>query len=157
MVEQEHDGKTRQVCPSCAFVYFRDPKVAVGVLIAREGRILMVQRNHNPRFGLWSFPSGFVDYGERVETAAEREAWEEAGVRVRIDDLLGVFSEDGGPVVFIAYAGSIVAGEPAPGPEAQAVGFFAPDDLPPLAFPHDADIVRQWVARVTQGRAFRPV
>lgn len=146
MEEQRRDGKLLPVCPNCGFVQYRDPKVAVGVVTARNGQVLMIQRNHEPRMGLWSFPSGFVDYGEKVEAAAERETWEEACVRVRLDRLIGVFSEEGGPVVFIAYAATIVEGEPAPGPEAMAVGFFPPDGLPPLAFPHDADIVKAWAS-----------
>lgn len=151
MIEQEREGKILPVCPSCGFVQYRDPKVAVGVVTARDGHVLMVQRNHHPRMGLWSFPSGFVDYGERVESAALRETWEEACVRVQLDGLIGVFSEEGGPVVFIAYAATIVEGDPAPGPEAMAVGFFPPDALPPLAFPHDEDIVRAWATGLIGG------
>jgi ADP-ribose pyrophosphatase YjhB (NUDIX family) len=147
MEEQEHEGQMRPVCPACGFILFRDPKVATGVIVERAGRVLMVQRNHYPRLGLWSFPSGYVDQGERVESAAARETWEEAGIRVSVDALLGVFSEEGNPAVFIAYTGTILEGEPEPGPESRAVAFFAPDDLPPLAFDHDREIVDQWVAQ----------
>ena len=49
MEDLERDGKVRPVCPSCGFVQYRDPKVAVGVVVGREGHVLMVQRNHHPR------------------------------------------------------------------------------------------------------------
>lgn len=111
--------------------------------MARRGRVLLVQRNHEPGFGLWSFPSGYVDRGEVVEEAAAREVAEEASVEVRITRLLGVLSRAGDPVVFVIYEGES-EDEPAAGPEALAVGFFDPDDLPPLAFEHDRTIIERW-------------
>ena len=133
-------------CPACGYVAFRNPKLATGVVATLGERILLVRRNHEPMIGRWSFPSGFVDAGERVEEAAAREVREESGVEVRIDRLLGVYSTRGHPVVFIAYAGAVVSGEPVAGPEAFEVGLFAPDALPELAFPHDPAIVEAWQA-----------
>lgn len=65
--------KMRPVCPACSFTGYQDPKVAVGVVTARAGAVLLTQRNHQPNMGMWSFPSGFVDSGEPVEAAAVRE------------------------------------------------------------------------------------
>ena len=138
------DGRT--ACPNGDFVLYSNPKVAVGVVVELEGRILLVRRNHDPQYGFWSFPSGFVDAGEVVEEAATREVLEETGVAVRVGALLGVFSSAANPVVFIAYAGVAVGGTPAPGPEALEVGLFAPDALPDLAFDHDGEIIRAWQA-----------
>jgi ADP-ribose pyrophosphatase YjhB (NUDIX family) len=140
----------RPACPAedHDFTWYADPKVATGVVVNDgEGRILLVRRNHEPRMGMWAFPSGFVDAGEVVEEAATREVREETGVEVRLDGLLGVYSEPGGAVIFIAYAGTIVAGTPEAGDEASEVGCFAPDALPPLAFAHDDRIVADWQAR----------
>jgi 8-oxo-dGTP diphosphatase len=134
----------RAECPACGYVRYDNPKVATGVVAVRDGRILLVRRNHEPMLGRWSFPSGFVDAGEVVAEAAAREVREEAGVEVRVDALLGVYSTRGNPVVFIAYAGTIVSGDPFPGDEAFEVGLFAPDALPDLAFPHDPAIMEAW-------------
>ena len=131
-------------CPACGFVRFDNPKVATGVVVEHEGRVLLVRRNHEPMMGRWTFPSGFVDAGEVVEDAARREAFEEAGVEVELDRLLGVYGAEGDPVVFIAYAGRVVGGEPAPGDEAHEVGLFAPGELPDLAFRHDPAIIEAW-------------
>ncbi len=131
------------VCGGCGLVQWHDPKLAAGVLVARAGRVLLVQRNHEPGLGLWSFPSGFVDRGEVVEEAAAREALEEAGVPVSIGRLLGVFSAPGNPVVFVIYEAT-TDGDPVPGPEALAAAFFDPGSLPPLAFAHDSDIIARW-------------
>ena len=130
---------------ACGYAWYRDPKVAVGVVVEdAAGRILLVRRNHEPRMGRWAFPSGFVDAGEVLEAAAAREVREEAHVEVRIDALIGAYSEADEPVIFIAYAGSIVSGTPAAGDEAIEVGLFAPADLPPLAFVHDDRVVEAW-------------
>ncbi len=151
----------RPTCPRGDYVWYGDPKVAAGVLVSRPRanlengssadtagpaarELLLVRRNHEPALGRWAFPSGFVDAGEVVEQAAAREVFEETGVEVRIDGLVGVYSEAGNAVVFIAYAGTLVAGEANPGDEAFEVGWFAPDALPELAFPHDDQIVAGW-------------
>jgi len=135
------------LCQHCGYVRYSNPKVGAGVVAERDGRILLIRRNHEPMMGKWSFPSGFVDGGEVVEEAAAREAREEAGVEVRIDSLLGVYSTAGDPVVFVAYAATVTSGEPTPGDEAYEVGLFAPDALPELAFPHDQRIVAAWRER----------
>lgn len=144
------DGDARPACPAGHYTWFVDPKVAVGVVpTGGDGRILLVRRNHEPAYGRWAFPSGFVDAGEVVEAAAAREVLEETGVHVQLDALLGVYSEAAEPVVFVAYAGTIVSGEPIAGDEALEVGFFAPDALPELPFPHDARVMAAWHAHRT--------
>lgn len=141
-------GHDRPACPECTFIHFRDPKLAVGVLVTDpEGRLLYTKRNHAPRMGAWAFPSGFVDQGEEVRTAGIREAREETGLEIELDGLLGVFSQTGDPVVFIVYHAHAVGGTLRPGDEAEDVRFFPADDLPPPAFPFDEEIVAVWRAR----------
>ena len=138
----------RCAAPGCGYAWYADPKVGTGVVVDDgEGRILLVRRNHEPRLGRWAFPSGYVDAGEVVETAAVREVREETGVDVRLDHLLGVYSAAGDPVIFVAYAGTIVGGTPTPGDEALEVGLFPAEALPPLAFDHDDRIMAAWRAR----------
>lgn len=132
-------------CPDDGYRWFPDPKVAVGVLLEdRDGRILLVRRNHEPAYGQWAFPSGFVDAGEVLEEAAMREVREEAVVEATLDRLIGAWSQPDSAVVFIAYAGRLLRGNATPGDEAIEVGWFAVDALPELAFAHDADVVAAW-------------
>ena len=131
-------------CPNCGFVRYENPKLAAGVVVEHDGRVLLVRRNQEPMYGRWTFPSGFVDAGEVVEEAAAREVREEVGVEVRIDRLLGVYSSEGERVVFVAYAGSTLGGTPVAGEEALEVGLFDPDALPELAFSHDGAILKAW-------------
>jgi len=57
------------------------PFVTVDTIIETGGGIVLIRRS-NPPFG-WAIPGGFLDYGETLEEAAEREAREETGLRVR--------------------------------------------------------------------------
>lgn len=136
----------------------RDPKLAVAVIIANGCGILLQQRAMEPRLGLWTFPSGYVDRGEQVERAAEREVREELGLPVRLTHLLGVYSEPDNPVVLVVYIGAIV-GDAAPTvqeAEISAIGYFPPDDLPPMAFAHDETIIADWQVFVHSGREVIP-
>jgi 8-oxo-dGTP diphosphatase len=137
-------GRERPVCPACGHVHFDDPKVAVGVVAERDGCVLLTRRNHEPKMGAWSFPSGFVDAYEDVYAAAVREAWEETGLNVRIEHLLGVYQEPESRVIFLAFAATVDEGEPIAGDEAFEVRFFPIDAMPPPAFHHDPAILAAW-------------
>lgn len=140
-------GVARRVCTDCDHVHYADPKVAVGVAVFRDDRLLLVRRVMNPGRGRWAVPGGFLDAGEDPRRAAAREAEEEAGVMVQVDGVVDVFAnppEDGG-AVFVLYAATWQSGEPAPGDDADAAGFFARDDLPELAFASTAHVVERWL------------
>ena len=157
-IESAPAAGTRCATEGCGYAWYPDPKVAVGVVAERDGHLLLVRRSHEPARGRWAFPSGFVDAGEVLMDAARRETREEAGVDVHIDRLLGAWSAPDDPVVFVAYAGTLAPGAPAPGAEVSEVAFFDPDTLPLLAFDHDAEVIAAW--RATRGdtiTAARPI
>ncbi len=68
-----------------------DPKsqirIRVGALIIREGKILLAEHLKGGR-QYWLLPGGGVEYGESVEEALQRELREEAGLEIRVMDLL---------------------------------------------------------------------
>ena len=97
-------------------------------------------------YGLWSLPGGYVDRGEIVENAAAREVLEETGLKVKTDKLLGLFSEQGNPVLVAAYTATETGGRLKAGPEALELGFYSPDNLPTLAFPRDQLIIETWLS-----------
>lgn len=145
--EQIVEGRSRPVCGQCGFVVYLDPKLAVAVVIERDGAILLGKRGPNTREpGRWSFPAGFVDRGEAVEDAAIREVEEETGLGIMVGPLLGLFSRRGETVVLAAYAAASVAGEPVAGDDLERLDWFDPGDLPDLAFPHDREIIAAWQA-----------
>ena len=143
--ERVRDGKPRPICTVCGAVTYFDPKLAAAVVIERDGRLLFGRRGPCTRApGKWSFPAGFVERGEPVETAAIRETFEESGLRVELGPLLGLFSEEGETVVLAVYLAAAFSGEPIAGDDLDEIGWFGPDDLPELAFPHDTGIVELW-------------
>jgi ADP-ribose pyrophosphatase YjhB (NUDIX family) len=123
-------------------------------VLGDEHGVLLGRRRIDPGSGRWSFPAGYVNRGEVVEEAAVREVYEELGLRVRLDGLVGVYSERGQPVVLIVYAGTILDGEPLPdGREVSEVRRFPLDVLPDeLAFPHDRRVLDDWKLAVQTGR-----
>lgn len=138
------DGTNRRRCPGCGKIVFIDPKLAVVVLIEKHDSLLLVKRDIKPHVGRWSFPSGFVDRGEKVEDAAVREVWEETGLDVQIGPLIGLYSHAEDPVVLAVYIAISKRSEPIAGPETQAVCWFPTNKLPSLPFHHDARILADW-------------
>lgn len=121
----------RHVCTQCGRIIFMDPKVAVGTIVRTEdGRIVLVRRAIEPGYGLWVFPGGYVDKGEVVTEAAIREAREEAGLAVRLDGLLNVYSYPGRPLVVIVYAATAIGGELCHDEECLEVKLFTPAEIP---------------------------
>ena len=89
-----------------------------------------------------------MDRGEKVEEAAIREVKEETNLDVRLDELLGLYSEKDNPHVLIAYSASVINDDIsslAPQPdEISELAFFTPEEIPELAFPFDTQILRDW-------------
>jgi 8-oxo-dGTP diphosphatase len=137
-LEREREGEhLRMACRACGYVHYRNPAPAAGVLIVEEGAVLLVKRRHEPFKGLWSIPSGFIEYDEDVRATAVREAKEETGLAVEIDALHAVetcFDDPRGSTLLVLYRAHSLGGTPVAGDDAEEVGFFPLDDLPPLAF-----------------------
>lgn len=58
------------------------PKIGVGVLIVREGRLLLGRRRGSHGADSWSAPGGHLEFGETPEECARREVLEETGLVV---------------------------------------------------------------------------
>ena len=130
-------------CPSCGHMitFHRNPVPTVDVVIFIPGQGVVLIARKNPPPG-WALPGGFVDYGETVERAAVREAFEETGLEVTLTGILGVYSDPGRDermhtisVVYTARAAdptTLNAGD-----DAREARVFPLDALPAkLAFDH---------------------
>ena len=112
---------------------------AIIELMDKPGRpIVLIERKYPP-YG-WAIPGGFVDVGERLETAAIREAKEEVCLDVSLKALLGMYSDperdDRGHTVTAVYVAE-AKGEPRAADDAKNLAIFDMDKLPEnLAFDH---------------------
>ena len=137
----------RLVCVSCGFVFYMDPKVAVGTIIRTgDERIVLVRRAIEPGYGLWVFPGGYVDRGENVRDAATREAREESGLEVRIDGLINVYSYGGSAPIIIVYAATMTGGQLCTDDECLEARVFSAEEIPwdELAFRSTRDALADY-------------
>jgi len=138
----------RLVCLSCGFVFYLDPKLAVGTVITdQQGRIVLVRRAIEPGYGKWVFPGGYVDRGEEVQRAAVREAREETGLDVRIDNLINIYSYTGRTPVIVVYSATMIGGCLGCDEEGLEAKFFEPDAIPwdELAFRSTQEALREFL------------
>jgi len=138
----------RLVCVRCGFVFYLDPKVAVGTIISDErGHIVLVRRAIDPGYGKWVFPGGYVDRGEEVKVAAVREAREEAGLDITLGRLIDVYSYPGRAPVIIVYAATMIGGTLVCDDESLEAKFFPPDEIPweDLAFRSTYEALQEYL------------
>ncbi len=129
-------------CSACGVQHWLNTKPGAGALVVHDGRLLLTRRAIDPWRGMWCAPSGFCDGDEHPIACAEREALEEAAVRVRVVGYLGHWideylpGEPGGvepQYCAVSYYHAVPLGEPRAvhdGNEVVEVAWFAPDELP---------------------------
>jgi ADP-ribose pyrophosphatase YjhB (NUDIX family) len=141
------DQREHPVCRGCRFIFYLNPKVVACTIPERDGAILLTRRTINPSRGLWTFPGGYVDYGETVTDAAMRETWEETGLKVDLTGLVGVYTYPGAPVI-IVYGATVLSGELTPCSENDLLEWRTPAEIPwdALAFSSTREALRDWVA-----------
>jgi len=138
LVRRDDHGIRRPTCPACGYVAYQNPSPAVAVVIPDKRGLLFVKRRYEPYAGMWSLPSGFMEYGESPEETARRETFEETGLRVRVERLIGAYPGHDDPrvrVVLIVYLVRKTGGRERAGDDAAALAWY-PAARPPrdLAF-----------------------
>ena len=131
-VAPEH-GVMRPTCPKCGYIWYRNPVPAAGVLLVRDGGVLLVKRKFEPRAGYWCLPAGFMEAGETPEQSATRELLEETGVIAQLSGLFGVYAGFDDPrvrAVLILYTGVATGGEERAGDDAIELAWFPLAELP---------------------------
>lgn len=131
------------------------PIAAVLAVVIRHNQVLLVQRANPPDAGLWGFPGGKIEPGEPLLAAAERELFEETGVRARAQRVFNALdahdrSEDGRlrqHFVLIAVECLWQAGEPLADDDALDARWFPLDTLESTA------VLSRDVARIARQAA----
>jgi len=72
-------------------LYPDSPRVAVGAVVFKDNRVLLVRRAQPPSQNIWAIPGGSVEIGETLQAAAEREILEETGVKIRAGEPVFTF------------------------------------------------------------------
>lgn len=88
--------------------------IARVIILNNKGKILILKRNpseeHYP--GLWDIPGGGMDKGESLKDTAIREAKEECGLDVKIqEDYFTVFHRTDAPVDIYGFLGGLTKGD----------------------------------------------
>jgi len=113
------------------------PALAVGAVVFKDDKVLLVKRGNPPAQGAWAIPGGCVELGETLKAAAEREVFEETGIVIEAGDPIFSFEsihrDDEDRVRFHYYivdlAATYISGEPAAGDDAQNVGWISREGL----------------------------
>lgn len=113
------------------------PQVAVGAIVFKEDKVLLVLRGKPPAENLWSIPGGSVELGETLQEATEREIREEAGITIRAREPVYTFDvlerDNKGNVrfhyVIVDLAADYISGELRPGDDAVDVRWFSADEV----------------------------
>jgi ADP-ribose pyrophosphatase YjhB (NUDIX family) len=148
----------RLVCAACGYVFYLDPKVAVGTIIETsrtdaagdheaDRGIVLVRRAIHPGYGKWVFPGGYVDRGEQVHAAARREAREECGLDIELDGLVNVYSYAGRAPIILVYRARALGGTLATDEEGLEVRVFDRLAIPwdELAFRSTSEALRDYL------------
>jgi ADP-ribose pyrophosphatase YjhB (NUDIX family) len=142
------DGDTmeRQVCTTCGYIAYDNPKIIVGAVVADAGRVLLCRRAIEPRTGFWTLPAGYLELNETTAEGAQREALEEAGASIALDGILALYNISRIGQVQVIYRATLAAPGIYAGTESLEVRFFAWDDIPwdRIAFPTVKWALQAW-------------
>lgn len=157
-------------CASCGVHHWNDAKPTGVALVENEGRLLLVRRGEEPWKGRWDFPGGFCDGAEHPIAAAEREVFEETGIRVRVTGYLGAWHETHDDPELPAGMTKITLGffycavpvsdaEPQQSDETTDARWFLPEDVPQdIAFPEQQlPAFDVWQKAMADGRTTTPL
>jgi 8-oxo-dGTP diphosphatase len=127
------------------------PKVGVGVLIVRNGLVLLGNRITGHGAGTVMIPGGHLEFGESFEEAAVRETKEECGLEdLEVGGLVSVSNdiEYGKHYVSIGILVKSEIGEPYNAePEKCSDWYWCdPKDLPENMFIHSRRVIENWLS-----------
>jgi ADP-ribose pyrophosphatase YjhB (NUDIX family) len=142
------DNVPRWVCDQCGVIHYQNPLLVVGAIPEHEGRLLLCRRAIEPRYGYWTLPAGFMENGETVAHAAERETLEEAGARIQLGAAFSMISVPYVNQVHVFYLATLRDLDFAPGEETLETRLFAPAEIPwnEVAFRTVGLTLKRWLS-----------
>jgi ADP-ribose pyrophosphatase YjhB (NUDIX family) len=143
------DNRERAVCTQCAAIHYENPINVVGTLpIWQETQVLLCRRNIEPRFGFWTLPAGFLEWGESTSEGAARETVEEAGAQFELQSLFTVLNVVTAGQLHLYYRAKLLSDHFEPGVETIEARLFKIDEIPwdELAFKTVRVTLERWCA-----------
>ena len=125
----EMEDHERDICDSCGYIHYENPKIIVGTLPYYEDKVLLCKRNIEPRKGYWTLPAGFMENEESVEGGALRETAEEAGADITLERLFCHYSIPHVGQVYLLFLAKLNSFDYNPGFETQEVKLFSKDEI----------------------------
>ena len=152
----KNNEPARFICKECNFIDYQDPKVIVNSIVQFNDKIIFLKRVKELETDKWTLPGGYVDRGETIEFAAERESTEECGIRTSIEHLMGIYSYPGKVEIAVIFVARYISGELFAGDETQEVKLFNPKNIPwdKLAYPSIAKALQDYCAEFVK---FKPI
>jgi ADP-ribose pyrophosphatase YjhB (NUDIX family) len=133
-IPNDGDTKYRAVCSACGTIHYENPLNVVGTIpwIIEDGelKVLLCQRNIEPRKGFWTLPAGFMELDETTAQGALRETDEEAGAEVTLGELFSLINVDRVGQVHFFYTAQLQSTQFNPGHETMATQLVAQADVP---------------------------
>ena len=150
----EGDTLPRYVCSACKVIHYQNPKIVVGCIPEWEDRILLCRRAIEPRLGLWTMPSGFMENAETLVQGAERETLEEANARVEMGDLYSIYNLPHINQVHVLFRARLLDLDFKPGIESLDVKLFREAEIPwdALAFRVIREPLKRYFEERRQGK-----
>jgi len=141
-------NRQRERCPACGYIAWSNPVPVAMAVIEHERQLVLILRRDPPLAGYWAPPAGYVETGESVTAAAVREAREECGLEIELDELFGVYSQANVDVLIVAYRAHSCGGRLVAGDDASEVGLFAAGRLPAQPVPAAGSATDRWLHAV---------
>ena len=119
------------------------PKVGLGIIVFKDGKLLMLRRKGAHGEGSWSVPGGHLEFNEGIEDGAKREVLEETGIKVGnimfVAFTNDIFEDENKHYITIFVKADYTSGDlKINKDESTELGWFAPNALPqPLFLPFD--------------------
>ncbi len=150
----EGDSLPRHVCLACGVIHYQNPKIVVGCIPEWEDSILLCRRAIEPRHGLWTVPSGFMENAETLGQGAERETLEEANARVRMGNLYAIYDLPHINQVHVLFRAQLLDLDFKPGIESLDVRLFSEEEIPwdKLAFRVIREPLKRYFEERRQGK-----
>lgn len=118
----------------------------MSMIVAKDGKVLLLKRRDEPFKGYWVLPGGYMEYDEDPKECIIREVYEETGLKTKIDALVDVYlinNDPRGNSLDVVYKGTIIEGELKLVEHTEFI-FYSPDSLPELVGYNHRKIIQDW-------------